>query len=93
MPPAYYPCDIAERADTQRQQIESHCHWLVQDEPDGYDQQLRDEEEAGLRAAMAWVDSLSDADLQALQQPAPSPDRDLLTELRAQPPGNAHPAP
>lgn len=61
-------CDAAERADDRRQQVETHCHWLVRPELDWYDQQMRHEEQAGVRAAVAWVDSLSAAELEALQQ-------------------------
>jgi hypothetical protein len=67
-PPAASLCDAAERADDRRQQVQAHCHWLVRPELDCYDQQLRDEEQAGVRAAVAWVDSLSAAELEALQQ-------------------------
>lgn len=40
--PAFYPCEVADRADERRQQDEAVRSWLVEPELDWYDQHLRD---------------------------------------------------
>ncbi|MCW2902075.1 MAG: hypothetical protein JWO67_4340, partial [Streptosporangiaceae bacterium] len=50
------------------------------------DQHLRDEENAGLHATIAWVDALTDDELEQLQQPAYRAGRDLQAELAGVPP-------
>ncbi|MEU6331628.1 hypothetical protein ABZ851_30765 [Streptomyces sp. NPDC047049] len=82
-PPAVYPCDIAERAEERRQQDEAARPWLTGPERDWYDQQLHDEEEAAHRRMTAWVDALTDDELQELAQSAAGTGRNLRAELAA----------
>ncbi|MFJ4790791.1 hypothetical protein [Streptomyces sp. NPDC088794] len=80
-----YPCEYVERADERRQQDEAARPWItVEPEPDWYDQQLRDEEEAEHRRMTAWVDALSDDELAQMQaQAAAGAGRDLRAEPAA----------
>jgi len=83
-PPAAYQCDIVDRADERRQQDEAARPWLTSPELDPYDQQLRNEDDAARRRMTAWVDSLTDDELQELQQqarPAAGTGGDLRAEL------------
>ncbi|MFC8704900.1 helix-turn-helix domain-containing protein [Streptomyces anulatus] len=67
-PASFYPCAVVELAEERRQRDESARPWLRLTEPelDWYDQQLRDEEEAGfrrrVREAEALLDELDDAE-------------------------------
>ncbi|MET7604948.1 hypothetical protein ABZS96_20955 [Streptomyces avermitilis] len=77
---AGYPCEIAER----RARDTAARHWIPdEDELDWYDRQLRDEEEAEHRRMTAWVDSLTDDEVQELEQArdASGAGRDLRAEL------------
>jgi hypothetical protein len=76
-------CELVEEVEDRRQRDAAALHWRIQPELDWYDQQLRDERDAGMRAAIAWVDSLSDTELEALQQADPEDrvGRDLRAEL------------
>jgi hypothetical protein len=87
---AGYPCEIAEQAAEQAEERRARDaavrHWIPdEDEPDEYDRQLRDEEEAERRRMSAWVDSLTDGELKELQQArsAAGAGRDLRAELAA----------
>ncbi|MEH0656011.1 hypothetical protein QA995_42560 [Streptomyces scabiei] len=82
---AGYPCEIAEQAEERRARDAAVRHWIrAEDEPDEYDRQLRDEEEAEHRRMAAWVDSLTDNELKELEQArAPAGGRDLRAELAA----------
>ncbi|MGZ2361716.1 hypothetical protein LRE75_34420 [Streptomyces sp. 372A] len=83
--PAVYPCDIVERAESEREaQEEARRRYRgIGPEPelDWYEQQLRDEQEAKQRRLEMWVDSLSDEEIAALGQAAVVPGRDLRSEL------------
>ncbi|MFD3997150.1 hypothetical protein [Streptomyces sp. NPDC058583] len=88
-PPAVYPCDIVERAESEGDAR------LVQEkkklryrgigpeaELDWYEEQVRDAKEAEWRRLERWVDSLSDEELAALNhQAVAAPGRDLRGEL------------
>ncbi|WP_155057601.1 hypothetical protein [Streptomyces blattellae] len=66
---AGYPCEIAEEAEARRERDAAVRHWIRdEDELDWYEKQLRDEEEAEHRRTEAWVDDLTDDELQELQQ-------------------------
>ncbi|MFJ3697223.1 helix-turn-helix domain-containing protein [Streptomyces sp. NPDC090052] len=88
-PPAVYPCDIVERAESEREalhvQEEARRRYRgIEPEPelDWYDEQLRDAEETKWRRLEMWVDSLSDEELAALNhQAAAASGRDLGSEL------------
>ncbi|MEU6949521.1 hypothetical protein ABZ957_30465 [Streptomyces sp. NPDC046316] len=90
-PPAVYPCDIVERAESDREarlvQEETRLRYRgLEPEPeaelDWYDEQLRDAEEAEWRRLEMRVDSLSSEELAALNHPAAAaPGRDLRGEL------------
>lgn len=85
-PPAFYVCDIVDRAEERRQDDEGVRSWLVEPELDWYDQQLHDEEDVEHRRMIAWVDSLTDAELDELQQQArlaAGADGDLRAKLAA----------
>lgn len=82
-PPSSYPCAMYEWLEERRQQSEAAMAWRVEPELDWYDQQLRDEEEAEHRRRVAWIDSLTDDDLDELQQQARSAAGDL-GNLRAE---------
>lgn len=87
-PRAGYPCEIAERAETRRTQDATVRHWIPADgELDWYEQQLRDEEEAEHQSMAAWVDDLTDDELDQAQQTRPAAEagagRDLRAELAA----------
>ncbi|WP_440581249.1 hypothetical protein [Streptomyces sp. PT19] len=69
-PPALYVCDMVDRAEGRRQDDERVRSWLVEPELDWYDQQLRDDKEAEYRRMIVWVDSLTDAEVDELQQQA-----------------------
>ncbi|MFH8260465.1 hypothetical protein [Streptomyces roseolus] len=91
-PPAVYPCDIVERAESDRKtrlvQEETRLRYLgIEPEPeaelDWYDDQLRDAEQAEWRRLERWVDSLSDEELAVLNhQTAAASGRDLRIELQ-----------
>ncbi|MYR70871.1 predicted aconitase subunit 1, partial [Streptomyces sp. OspMP-M45] len=75
LPPAGYPCAVAERAEEERQdrreQDEKKRRFRGLPEKvelDWYEQQLRDEEEAEHRRRVAWVEGLSADELAALQR-------------------------
>ncbi|MET8608903.1 hypothetical protein ABZV92_35765 [Streptomyces rubiginosohelvolus] len=64
-PPPSYPCGVVELAEERRQRDEAARPWLAAEpEPDWYDQQRRDEEEAAFqhraRDAEALLDELDD---------------------------------
>ncbi|MEV7374647.1 hypothetical protein AB0O51_27670 [Streptomyces sp. NPDC090301] len=90
-PPAVYPCDIVERAESDREarlvQAETKLRYRgIEPEPeaelDWYDEQVRDAKEAEWRRLGRWVDSLSDEELAALNhRAAAAPGRDLRGEL------------
>ncbi|MDX3364089.1 hypothetical protein ACIBWG_32455 [Streptomyces griseoaurantiacus] len=85
-PVSSYPCAMYEWVEGRRHQDETVRSWLVEPELDWYDQQLRDEEEAEHRRRVAWVDSLTEAELDELQQQgrlAVSAHGDLGAELAA----------
>ncbi|MFG3016121.1 hypothetical protein ACGFZB_37870 [Streptomyces cinerochromogenes] len=79
-----YPCAVFDWAEEQRQREEAALAWRVEPELDWYDQQLRDEEEAEHRRRVAWIDSLTEAELDELQRQtrlAASAQGDLRAEL------------
>ncbi|GKQ35682.1 hypothetical protein ALMP_22250 [Streptomyces sp. A012304] len=85
---AGYPCGIVEQAveqvEERRARDAAVRHWIPgEDEPDWYEQQLRQEEDAEHRRMAAWVDSLTDDELKELQQArdAAGAGRDLRAEL------------
>ncbi|MBQ0972779.1 hypothetical protein KBZ00_16750 [Streptomyces sp. RK31] len=85
-----YPCGVVEQAveqvEERRARDAAVRHWIpAEDEPDWYDQQLREEEDAEYRRMAAWVDSLTDDELKELQQArdAAGAGRDLHAELTA----------
>ena len=87
---AGYPCEIAEQAAEQAEDRRARDaavrHWIPdEDEPDEYDRQLRDEEEAEHRRMTAWGDTLTNDEFQELQQvrSAAGAGRDLRAELAA----------
>ncbi|AXI76106.1 hypothetical protein [Peterkaempfera bronchialis] len=84
-PPAVYPCEIVELADSRRQRDEAARPWLAEPELDWYDQQLRDEEEAEFQRQIAWVDDLTKDELDELaheaQTTAQQNDRPSLADL------------
>lgn len=82
-PLSSYPCAVYEWLEGRRQVSEAAMAWRVEPELDWYDQQLRDEEEAEHRRRVAWVDSLTDDELDELQQHARSAAGDL-GNLRAE---------
>ncbi|WP_329020302.1 hypothetical protein [Streptomyces sp. NBC_01601] len=81
--PAVHPCEIAERAEEHRQQDEAARPWLAPGpEPDPYDQQLLNEDQAATHLMTAWTDNLTADELQDLQARAAAGDgRDLRAEL------------
>ncbi|ALO05632.1 hypothetical protein AQF52_8076 [Streptomyces venezuelae] len=88
-PPAVYPCDIVERAESDREarlvQKETRLRYRgigPEAELDWYEEQVRDAQEAEWRRLERWVDGLSDEELAALnQQAAAASGRDLRGEL------------
>lgn len=90
-PPAVYPCDIVERAESEREarhvQEETKLRYHgIEPEPepelDWYDEQLSDAEEAKWRRLEMWVDGLSEEEFAALNHQAASAlGRDLRSEL------------
>ncbi|MFZ4179404.1 hypothetical protein ACOZCI_34965 [Streptomyces griseoincarnatus] len=87
---AGYPCGIVEQAAEQAEEWRARDaagrHWnRAEDEPDWYDEQLRQEEDAEHRRMAAWVDSLTDDELKELQQARnrAGAGRDLHAELTA----------
>jgi hypothetical protein len=83
---AGYPCEIAEEAEERRARDAAVRRWIPdEDELDWYDRKLRDEEEAEHRRMSAWVDSLTDDELQELRQAraASGAGRDLRAGLAA----------
>lgn len=82
-PVSSYPCAVYEWVEGRRHQDETVRSWLVEPELDWYDQQLRDEEEAEHRRWVAWVDSLTDDELDELQRQARSA-VGALGDLRAE---------
>ncbi|MGW1290726.1 hypothetical protein ACWD4N_46015, partial [Streptomyces sp. NPDC002586] len=81
--PAVYPCEIVDRAEKRRLADEAARPWLAREsEPDAYDEQLLDEEQAAAKHMIAWVDTLTDDEIEALQHQAAAGDgRDLRAEL------------
>ncbi|NEE23039.1 hypothetical protein G3M58_93395, partial [Streptomyces sp. SID7499] len=84
-PSLMYPCGVVEEAEARREQDAAVRHWIRdEDELDWYEQQLRDEEEAKQRREEAWVDDLTDDELEELQQNAAGAGRsNLRAELAA----------
>jgi hypothetical protein len=82
-PVSSYPCAMYEWLEVRRHQDETVRSWLAEPELDWYDQQLRDEEEAEHWRRVAWVDSLTEAELDELQQQARSA-AGALGNLRAE---------
>lgn len=85
-PPSSYPCAVYEWVEARRQEDEAIRSLFAGPELDWYDQQLRDEKEAEHRRMIAWVDSLTEAELDELQQQAKSTahaDGDLRAALGA----------
>ncbi|WP_051818307.1 helix-turn-helix domain-containing protein [Kitasatospora sp. NRRL B-11411] len=84
-PPAVYPCEIVERADSRRRQDEAARPWLAEPDLAPYDQWLRDEEEAEFQRQFSWVDDLTKDELDELahkaQTTAQQDDRPSLTDL------------
>jgi hypothetical protein len=80
-----YPCGVVEEAEARREQDAVVRHWIRnEDELDWYEQQLRDEAEAEQRRAQAWVDDLTDDELEELQRNATDAGRsNLRAELAA----------
>ncbi|MFM9462607.1 hypothetical protein ACKI1K_07110 [Streptomyces scabiei] len=81
-----YPCEVVDEAEYRRERHRLVRHWIPdEDEPDEYDRQLRDEEEAEHRQMEAWVDSLTDDELKELERArsAAAAGRDLRAELAA----------
>ncbi|MEU5257030.1 hypothetical protein [Streptomyces longwoodensis] len=84
-----YPCEIAEQAAEQAEERRARDtavrHWIrAEDEPDEYDRQLREEEEAEYRRMAAWVDSLTNDELELEQaRSTAAAGRDLRAELAA----------
>ncbi|EPJ42603.1 hypothetical protein STAFG_0341 [Streptomyces afghaniensis 772] len=84
-PSLMYPCGVVEEAEARREQDAVVRHWIRDDdELDWYERQLRDEEEAEQRRAEAWVDDLTDDELEELQRDATGAGRSSLrAELAA----------
>ncbi|MGC5400720.1 hypothetical protein ACPXCP_33865 [Streptomyces sp. DT20] len=59
-PASFYPCAVVELAEEQRQRDEAARPWLTERELDWYDQQRRDEEEAGFRRRVREAEALLD---------------------------------
>ncbi|MFI2415733.1 hypothetical protein [Streptomyces sp. NPDC018947] len=80
-----YPCGVVEEAEARREQDAAVLHWIRdEDELDWYERQLRDEAEAEQRRAEAWVDDLTDDELEELQRNAADAGRsNLRAELAA----------
>lgn len=81
-------CEFVEKAESRRVSDAAARPWLPDPDlkPDWYDQQLRDDKDAARAAMTSWAGALSDAELEALEQPA-GPDgregRGLLAEVAA----------
>ncbi|MFI8834885.1 hypothetical protein ACIGPN_28215 [Streptomyces afghaniensis] len=84
-PSLMYPCGVVEEAEARREQDAAVRHWIRDaDELDWYEQQLRNEAEAEQRGAQAWVDDLTDDELEELQRDAAGAGRSgLRAELAA----------
>jgi hypothetical protein len=84
-PSLMYPCGVAEEAEARREQDAAVRHWIRDaDELDWYEQQLSNEAEAEQRRAQAWVDDLTDDELEELQRDATGAGRSSLrAELAA----------
>lgn len=68
-PSLMYPCGVVEEAEDRRMRDAAVRHWIQdEDELDWYERQLRDEKEAEDRRMEAWVDDLTDDELEELQQ-------------------------
>ncbi len=80
-----YPCGVVEEAEARREQDAAVRHWIRDvDALDWYERQLRDEAEAEQRRAEAWVDDLTDNQLEELQRNAADAGRsNLRAELAA----------
>ncbi|MET7608245.1 hypothetical protein [Streptomyces avermitilis] len=76
-PSASYSCAMFDWVEERRQRDEVVRSLFVGPELDWYDQQLRDEEKAEHRRRVAWVDSLTDAELQQQGRSAASAHGDL----------------
>ncbi|MEU5137023.1 hypothetical protein [Streptomyces californicus] len=59
-PPPFYPCAVVELAEERHQRDEAARPWLAEPEPDWYDQQLRDEEEAAFQRVAREAEALGD---------------------------------
>ncbi|MFF7987933.1 hypothetical protein ACFZDK_54505 [Streptomyces sp. NPDC007901] len=67
--PVGYPCEIVEEAEYRRERDAAVRHWIrPEEEPDWYEQQVRDEEEAEYQRMVAWVDGLTDDELEELRR-------------------------
>ncbi|MFG3016779.1 hypothetical protein ACGFZB_41280 [Streptomyces cinerochromogenes] len=82
-PVSSYLCAVVEWAEARQQDNETALAWRIEPELDLYDQQLRNEEEAEHRRWVAWVDSLTDGELDELQRQARSA-VGALGDLRAE---------
>ncbi|WP_216590258.1 hypothetical protein [Streptomyces brasiliscabiei] len=83
---AGYPCEIAEEAEYRRERDAAVRHWIKdedEDELDWYERQLRDEEEVEHRRMEAWVDDLTDDELQQARDAADAGRGRLRAELAA----------
>jgi hypothetical protein len=78
-----YPCGVVEEAEARREQDAAVRHWIRDgDGLDWYEQQLRSEAEQW--RAQAWVDDLTDDELEELQRDATGAGRrNLRAELAA----------
>ncbi|WP_030382652.1 MULTISPECIES: hypothetical protein [unclassified Streptomyces] len=66
-PSLMYPCGVVEEVESRREQDAVVRHWIPDEEDlDWYERQLRDEEEAEQQQAEAWVDGLTDDELEEL---------------------------
>ncbi|MFJ6686294.1 hypothetical protein [Streptomyces werraensis] len=76
---------VVEEAEARREQDAAVRHWIRDDDAlDWYERQLRDEAEAEQRRAQAWVDDLTDNELEELQRNAADAGRsNLRAELAA----------
>ena len=83
-PSLMYPCGVVEEAEARREQDAAVRHWIRDaDELDCYKRQLRDEALAEQRRAEAWVDNLTDDELEELQWNAADARSNLRAELAA----------
>jgi hypothetical protein len=85
-PPVSYPCAMADWIEERRERDEAVESLFAPPELDWYAHQLRDEEKAEHRRAVAWTDSLTDDELGELHRqarPVPGAHGDLRSGLAA----------